>query len=266
MNLDGAPIVQDIVPRHYPVEYPKFVAFMDIYFRYMYSKMSPAEMELRLTDATWWKGNKIPPVEGTAEYDQFITALTQVKDEKRPGMAARRLQTDLLLVREKQEAKGRGEISFVDKDGRPMSLFVNQDKETDVWVDNLGLEHNNYDKGEIGFGQADTRRVIKLMRHFYRLRGSNHLMKLFFGIFFGFNNVVVEYPRVKISTIDANFIPDGDNNLRDDREFSEFSYVIKLNTNSGTNPISEENKDTVFWLYKQLFHPAGFEAFVKIID
>lgn len=263
MNLDGAPVVQDIVPGHYLSEYPKFITFMEIYFRYMYGKMTPAELEYRLTDATWWKGNKTPPTEGTDEYYEFIMALTNLKEQKRPGEAARRLQKDLLLVREKEEARDRSNTPLVDKDGKPIMLFANQSKETDVWVDNMGLEYNTYDKGQIGFGQADTRRVIKLMRHFHRLRGSNHLMRLFFGIFFGMENVTVDYPRSRISTLDNNFVPDGNNNLRDDRKYSEFSYVIQVKR-TATNKVTEQEKDTVAWLYKKLFHPAGFEAFFEI--
>lgn len=266
MLLDGIQPVEEFVPQHYLTEYPNFVDFIQLYFKFMYSKMSPDEVDIYLNDATWWKGSKTPPEPGTDEYSEFLIALSRLKDIKRPGLAGARLQKDILLTRETTHVLDLNNMGLTDIDGTPMQFNINQEKEVNIWLDNFGLTQNKYHDSRIGFGEIDYRRFIKLIRHLYTIRGSKKLIELFFSFFFPDSEIRVSYPRSKIAGLDNNMVLDGIHNLRDDRYYSEFSYEISI---GGLNSLLTQ-VEIPLKLYKQLFHPAGFELFVtdndKVLD
>lgn len=106
------------------------------------------------------------------------------------------------------------------------------------------------------FRDLDDPRFIKLLRNLYMMKGSRKMIELFFGLFFG-ESVDVSNTKDVISRIDDNFVLDGANHLRDDSEYSEYTYVVKV---SRDVELYKEAFENIFLRY---FHPAGFNVILR---
>lgn len=107
------------------------------------------------------------------------------------------------------------------------------------------------------FRDIDDPRMIKLLRVLYSIKGTQSMLNLFFGMYFG-ESVNVTYTKTQISKIDDNFVLDGGNNkLRDDVRYSEYTYVVKVSRDV------EVYKTLFEQIYKRHFHPAGFNVILE---
>lgn len=106
------------------------------------------------------------------------------------------------------------------------------------------------------FRDLDETRLIKLLKIIYGMKGSVGTITAFFNFYFG-EVVTVERTKDKISRIDDNFVLDGDNHLRDDNKYSEYSFVVKVSRELSVYTELFES------IYLKHFHPAGFKVFLE---
>ncbi len=221
-----------VVPAHYFEEYPKFVEFMDLYFKFIYRDRGELPKSM-LEELSVDEANK--------------RGVGRVMQDQHASQSLEREFVPLLDV---------DGVPFLDENDRP--LYVEKDWEEDInqWYDDLSFDKSQTDADGSVLGNIDDVRLIKLLKDIFAIRGTRHAMTLFFTIFFEVTPTIV-YPRMVISKIDDNFVLDGDNTPRDDYYFQEFSYVIQM-------PITlTESQKGFLAFYKKYFHPAGFQMFVE---
>lgn len=239
--ITGETGVDIVIPSHYVDDYPKFVEFMNAYFKFLYRQRG-GMTEAELDDLIETKGR-----------------LLAVEMNNTPAACA---ATDEMV---KGSFLERGFRGFMAKDGGLLttsdnrSIEASEDRSVYInrWYQDMGFSKESVTPVESNkMSKLDDIRIVKLLKSLFEIRGSQPAMELFFSIFFD-SKITVEYPREKIAIIDDNFVLDGTSVPRDDNYYSEFSYVIKIDEKK------TKNQDLVVDFYKYYFHPSGFKMFIE---
>lgn len=273
---DGTNGTRYDVPLFFLEEYPLFIEFMDTFFDWIYNQQGFTQVELEsyLDDTSW--------MDPTSTKD-LMHQLIDLKRLDPPGAAGRATLDHKLLTRDFDLIKALDCEDLQDADGR--SIFAMDDHEEAIelhyedfgfqktadyafeyYVEYKTLEGFNFltaDGEKYNVGVTDKKRRnldhsrwLKLLKHVYRIRGTQKATELFFWLYFG-APIRVSYPKEKIARLDDNFVLDGDNTLRDDNYYNEYSYVIKV-------PGDVERYQGVFdKIYRRHFHPTGFTVFLE---
>ncbi|UCR74080.1 hypothetical protein [Klebsiella virus vB_KpnM-20] len=263
-------------PLFYQNDFPLFIEFMDTFFNWLYRQNGFTEEEILayLADTSW-----LNPDSDASPLMQLV----DLKIQKTPGTAARDMLLDKYLVRTFEQMMALDTEELLDSDGRP--LFSPEDKNSsiDAWYKEFGFQRT-VDKSFPEFGffvpegsdglitadgnqfsvyiegtrrrTLDHTRWLKLLKHIYKIRGTQKAIELFFWIYFGVP-VTVYYPKEDLAGLDANFDCDGEVGLRDDYYYDEYTYVIRI---PGDVADFEGVFDRVF---RQHFHPSGFKVFLE---
>lgn len=239
MMIDNRIGVKAVVPGHYLQEYDVFVEFMNTYFDYIYRDRNGMPKEVQ--DA----------LEGGFDHPAVR--------ERGASASLRDHNQNMSLARRFRPLTDGDDRPLLDENGRPLLVQEDIDEYVEAWYADYGFFKPARGTSDEVVSNVDVVRVIKLLKDLFRIRGSKQAARLFFRMFFGVTPEI-EYPRKKISTIDDNFVLDGDNVPRDDYYYQEYSYVIRL-------PVDKSHGQGYYVeLFEKYFHPAGFMLFVENYD
>lgn len=243
---NNAPNIKRFIPKHYNREYPLFVEFLNSYFKYVHRTQNATPEEyLKRVERLGELGYSKQRSESLTDVIARLRPPSEFSDQSAITTKEReytRVETDGYILC----AEGSEKLEFV-PDNRVELEMMFQDRGFSDFFDELGG----------GLRSIDAIRFYKLLKEMKSMAGSRKVIELFFS-WLHEGEIITEYPRFKISTLDENFIPDGDNYLRDDYYYSEFSYVVKA---YGKAKVSEP--EAFYELYRKHFHPAGFGYFLE---
>lgn len=239
--------INEYVPRHYNREYPLFVEFLNNHFNYLHrsQNLSPEAYMQRVERFV---------ANGMSE--SMATRRADAITHKRP---ATEFRDQLPFTRKPREYKQVALTDLILRGNNGETLLFREDHqiETDAMMDDRGMKPF-FRQLSSGVKSIDPVRFYRLMRDFKASAGSNDFIKLYFSWLYE-GEIEVTYPRENIMRLDENFILDsGDNRLRDDKYYSEFSYVVKC---YGEPKVY--NPEIYIEMYRKHFHPAGFGLFVE---
>lgn len=238
------------LPLHFKEMYPKFVAFIELYYDFMNSSDVMNEVFRGRIQAG--ETNLIRD-----DSDLFIATL----DERLSGI--RQEQGDIEVSDWRAPSWWtENMMSILNMERIPESLFVSNDevlttRDGEVFQSNFVFKRTVEDwMKDSGFPEAsvfggDIILTSRILRSLYQLKGTSKALELFFNVFYG-ENVNVINPNNLIACIDDNFVLDSNVQIKDDLSFSEFSIIVQ----------TEREKDYYEPLftdvYLKMFHPAGF--------
>lgn len=238
------------LPLHFKDMYPKFVAFIELYYDFMNSSDVMNEVFRGRVQAG--ETNLIRD-----DSDLFIATL----DERLSGI--RQDQGDIEVSDWRAPSWWtENMMSILNMERIPESLFVSNDevlttRDGEVFQSNFVFKRTVEDwMKDSGFPEAsvfggDIILTSRILRSLYQLKGTSKALELFFNVFYG-ENVNVINPNNLIACIDDNFVLDSNVQIKDDLSFSEFSIIVQ----------TEHEKDYYEPLftdvYLKMFHPAGF--------
>lgn len=238
------------LPLHFKDMYPKFVAFIELYYDFMNSSDVMNEVFRGRIQAG--ETNLIRD-----DSDLFIATL----DERLSGI--RQDQGDIEVSDWRAPSWWtENMMSILNMERIPESLFVSNDevlttRDGEVFQSNFVFKRTVEDwMKDSGFPEAsvfggDIILTSRILRSLYQLKGTSKALELFFNVFYG-ENVNVINPNNLIACIDDNFVLDSNVQIKDDLSFSEFSIIVQ----------TEHEKDYYEPLftdvYLKMFHPAGF--------
>ncbi|CAM0000260.1 head closure Hc2 [Vibrio phage K469] len=230
-----------MTPLHYQKEYPAFLKFMNAYFDWSYGHQGVPEKSLKALLSS-----------GADRAD-----IAKAQANLTPGRASQELLGNRLLEREFESFVGLDGLEFEFSDGRKFETSVDNSQFKDSWLDDLGSPFTSAGTGNtLALRDVDKTRLVKQLAHIYSIRGTTKAAELFFNLYHK-GAVEVTLPRDNISKIDHNFTLDGNDTIRDDQRYSEFSYVIRVKEFIGTEVLQE-----LIEVYKEYIHPSGFGLWV----
>lgn len=238
------------LPLHFKEMYPKFVAFVELYYDFMNSSDVMNEV---------FRGRVQSGDTGLIrdDSDLFIATL----DERLSGI--RQEQGDIEVSDWRAPSWWTDNMmSILNMERIPESLFVSNDevlttKEGEVFETNFVFKRavENWMK-DSGFPEAsvfggDVILTSRILRSLYQLKGTTKALELFFNVFYG-ENVNIINPNNLIACIDDNFALDSNVQIKDDLSFSEYSIIVQtLHDKEYYEPLFTD-------VYLKMFHPAGF--------
>lgn len=273
---DGHVGVKYETPLFYQNDFPVFIDFMDTFFNWLYRQHGFTEEEilLYLDDPSWLN----PESE-----ESPLVQLIDLKLQKPPGTAARDYLTDKFLTRTFEDLMALDFEELLDSEGRPLISPEDKNNSIDSWYQDFGFQRTAdksfpefspfIPQGDDNFITSngdrltvyiegtrrrtlDHPRWLKLLKHIYKIRGTQKSIELFFWIYFGLP-VSIYYPKEDLAGLDDNFECDGSVGLRDDYYYDEYTYVIRI-------PGDVSEFEGVFEkVFRQHFHPAGFKVFLE---
>jgi hypothetical protein len=267
MRLDGNPSLSgvkdpaSILPAHFSKFYPNLVEFLEAYVNSLYDwKLLPDQLQLLMDDESWWDKKDYPFADANIRLFTKIADLQKFREHYGISVSPTRLIEDKSLEREwvGLETLDGYVLGTTETDTSSREVQFQQCNDFHIrsWLKDKGLvELADLDEYTVG---PDLNLMIKIARHLFKIRGSIQCAKIFFEAVYG-GKVYYELPRLKISRLDDNFVLDGDNFLRDDYEYDEFTYVINL-VGSKYGQIGEQYVN--LWL--RAFHPGGFRCIVRV--
>lgn len=263
MKLDGTPSLSglkdpaNVLPPHFAKFYPNLVEFLELYTSSLYSsRLSSTQLQLLMDDESWWD-KKDYPFSSTEE--RFLTKILDLqKFREHYGTSSNSVN----LIEDKSLERSWSGLETLDgftietSDDRGPQFEKSNEFHIKSWLVDKGLvEVTDLDKFNVG---PDLNLMVKLSKHLFKIRGSMECARIFFEAMYG-GTVYVQFPRERVSRLDDNFILDGDNVLRDDYEFDEFTYVVNL-VGSQYNQIG----DQFVKLWLRAFHAGGFRCIIRV--
>lgn len=254
MSQSGVRDPANVLPKHFVSSYPNLVEFLEAYVDTLYKRgMRPDQVQAFLDDESWWSGRSNTY---SSPEERLYYKITAMQTERaRMGF----LQESVGMIEGKSLFRTFSQLQTLDNfiletsDERSLSVPDENKFHVQSWLEDKGL-------GPMGSSPmgTDLETIIKLAKHMFRVRGSLFCAKLFFEAVYG-GTVYPVLPRYQISALDNNFVLDGDNRLRDDYEFDEFTYVINL-----VGSKYDSLGDKFFRIWKDKFHPGGFRCIFRI--
>lgn len=253
--------IEDLLPAHYREAYPRFIAFLEKYYEWLYrsSGMSVSEINILRGDTSWLSNDidrfistgDIKYVNGdTKSLNDSIAVLNNTVN---PGQVANALPGGYTL----ESAMIGGYLNadgVVSTDVNDFSVELNtiENNILDGWFNSMGWDRIK--RNSLGAASnVDQVLMLSMLKHMYAIKGTESSMRLFFNVFFG-EEVIIVQPKSIIAIIDDTFTLDTNIVLRDDELYQEYSYVIVV---AKELSFYKELFDTI---YMTLVHPSGFRV------
>lgn len=257
MRSELAKYVVTQLPAHFIEENPRFIALLQLYYKWLYRKegMSRAEIDDFLSSELSWKNN-LSKFVSTSDYrffnsdNDYAKIIMGIVGQMEPGNWSNRVQSQYLLEREYELFVTADEEVFTDNDLATLESPFMLDWAIETWSNRFNH------KPELKSNLLDRHSEVSLLRvlkHLYSIKGTKKCVELFFNIYFN-EQVEVFYPKFDICVIDDNCIPDSNKRIRDDNIYQEYSYVIYVSRDP------ELYMKTFEEVYMKNFHPGGFKV------
>lgn len=277
--------IENQLPSHFAEHYPLFIEFLKAYYSWLHrsDNISPTELAAMKEDESW-QGVDVEGFIRTGEPSLIgLNPLQDALQEMSPGTELDHLADDYTLERRFEIFETADGDDFQDLDERSMESTRLNEKHLDAWfktfdfvkttdnlIENYGRlleasyvpyltnDYENIVMADIGgqrYRSLDNVRLLKVLKDIYSIRGTEKAAQLFFSIFFG-EPAEVYRPKDNIMIADESMVLDGENSIRDDEFYNEFSYVIR----TSRDPIVYDYYFRT--IYLKHFHPAGFKVFM----
>lgn len=262
MRLDGGESlagVKDpslIFPSHFTKYYPKLVEFFEVYVDSLYSdEVSSEQLTLMWNDESWW--DKKDVVFESVDQRTYAKVEDLLEFKRTLGVSSRAVSLIEDKSLEKQWFALETLDGFVFEPSNLEQFQLREDNyfHIQAWLQSKGL-FELVDTKNSQF-QGDLELFLRISRNLFKMRGTMECARAFFMSMYG-GRTVIEFPRDKISTLDDNFILDGNNVLRDDVFYDEFTYVVNL-IGSNYSKIGDKYVE----MYLRVFHAAGFRCLIR---
>lgn len=239
--------VKNYLPRHYTREYPVFVEFLQLYFKYLH------------------RTQNLSPEAFMARVQRFVdNGMTQTAAERHARTLMRKrpateFRDQLPYTRKPREYHQVAALDLLLKGQNGEKLLFRSDNkiENDAMMADRGMK-SFFNKLSDGIKGIDPVRFYRLMSDFKHCAGSKKFIELYFSWLYD-GEIEVFYPKEYIIRPDDTFILDESTyHLRDDSYYSEFSYVVRAH---GEPKVY--NPNVFISMYKNHFHPSGFGLVVE---
>ncbi|BAU40008.1 hypothetical protein [Ralstonia phage RSP15] len=254
--------VRTEVPENYIQNYPRFVLFLEKYYEWMSRRSGFTEEETRIiendagfivSDLAKYIIDNRHKFSGIKEDWAKDYSLIEESNIKLPEAALDRMVSNYNVDRNFDFIESNDGYVIETADSEQLDAPYLDPQILQDWFDKLGF---HYEVGARDTTVNDDILLIRLVKHIHSIKGTMHAMKLFFNIYFG-EDIEIYLPKYEIAALDYNFVLDGNNTLRDDYYYNEFTYVIRTKRDPA---LYKELFESVYLKY---FHPSGFKVFLE---
>lgn len=259
--------IKDLLPAHYREYAPRFITFLEKYYDWLHrsSGMSDGEVNDLRNDTSWLE----------KDIDKFISTgqlryldpnnpeileanLVELNNTENPGMQSEKLSDKFLLDEDLGGYLTSEGDEFADSEDLTVELQTVENKILDSWFSSMGIDRIKRKRID-ALNNLDQVLMLSLLKHIYAIKGTEASIKLFFNMFFN-EEVVIYQPKLDVAIIDERMVLDGNEVLRDDETFQEYSYVIVVSKDLLTY------KDVFNSIYMKTIHPSGFRVAITKSD
>lgn len=256
------------VPEYFNEEYPRFVKFVQDYYAWLYRNggFTRDEVDIIKNEENWFVDNiekyvrtkDIRYVSSGDEQSQEL-AIIRASDRNNPGKFSDEFMSSYHMDRVFEFFETADGEHF-DAADATFDAPRRTDEYIRAWTESLSF----LDPKTLAETQdLDKFLLIRLLKYIYKIKGTKKAIELFFNIFLDTPVSITDgtldifLPKRQLSIIDDNFVPDGNNTLRDDEYWNEYTYVIRIHDPTGV-------AETLFnEFYYRYIHPAGFKAVIE---
>lgn len=248
--------LQHSIPQFFLEDYPLFVKFFEYYYQWKNRNGGFNSKDLEYFSKTF-----------NLDYEtkSDLLEVIRLSNLKSPDQFRNEFSDEYLLERREKLFESNDEEIFLTADDE---IYETPILNEDIVKDAIKQRGGWYSKDPLNLSNVDSILLERMLTHIHHIKGTANAAKLFFLIFFGEDlsqNVgqgedIIKYAINEIIAIDHDLIIDGEGQIRDDKIYNEYSYIINTK-------YDQEYYEPLFSsIYMKYIHPSGFGVFLQKVE